>query len=197
MTNIKNNSNTFFTSDIHFSHRNIILYQNRPYKDVEEMNEQIILNWNSIVKPSSTVWNLGDFSFQSLNDFKRTLKRLNGKINLILGNHDKLIIENQEELLKEGLLESIQNYKKIKVEGQNIVLSHYAFRVWDGSHKGHWMLYGHSHNSLPPHGKSFDVGVDSTVITTEYRPISFEEVKKFMDKQSVAVIDHHGANKTP
>lgn len=42
-------SKVFFTSDIHFYHGNIIRFCNRPFKDVEMMNETIISNWKNTV----------------------------------------------------------------------------------------------------------------------------------------------------
>jgi calcineurin-like phosphoesterase family protein len=65
-------------------------------------------------------------------------------------------------------------------------------RVWNKSHHNSWHLYGHSHGSLPPHGKSVDVGVDCKEITSEYRPLSFKEIKKYMDKRVGEKVDHHG-----
>ena len=43
--------NVHFTSDVHFGHKNIIRYCNRPFKDVDDMDEQLIQRWNSVVKP--------------------------------------------------------------------------------------------------------------------------------------------------
>lgn len=78
----------YFTSDHHFWHANILKYcPNREYKSVEEMNEDLINKWNHLVKPEDEVYYLGDFSLNS-----RALKireRLNGKVYLIPGNHDK------------------------------------------------------------------------------------------------------------
>ena len=54
---------TFFTGDQHFDHANIIRFCNRPFTSVEEMNETIIENWNSIVSNKDDVYCLGDFAF--------------------------------------------------------------------------------------------------------------------------------------
>ena len=76
---------SFFTADTHFGHANIIKYCNRPFKDVDEMNEAIIANWNNVVKEGDTVYHLGDFSFRGFHRYKN---RLNGNIILLQGNHD-------------------------------------------------------------------------------------------------------------
>ena len=53
---------TFFTSDTHFGHENIIKYCNRPFTSTEEMDKALISNWNKVVKPEDTVFHLGDFA---------------------------------------------------------------------------------------------------------------------------------------
>jgi calcineurin-like phosphoesterase family protein len=185
-------SNIWFISDTHWGHANIIKYSNRPYADVQEMNEALIDNWNALVKPEDTVWHLGDFAFMSITEFKSVLRRLNGKINVVLGNHDKLITENRDELLTQGNIVSIQNYAEVQIGKKFLVLFHYGQRVWNKSHHNSIHLYGHSHGSLPPYGRSVDVGVDCKEITPEYRPINLEEIFKYMEKRSKKQVDHHG-----
>jgi len=77
---------TWFTSDTHFGHANIIRYSNRPYDTTEEHDEALIANWNFSVQPNDEVYHLGDFSFG--NKAMEILPRLNGIIHLIKGNHD-------------------------------------------------------------------------------------------------------------
>ena len=80
-------SKTWFTSDFHMDHRNILEYCNRPYLTVGEMNEAIVANWNAVVEQDDTVYFLGDFSL-SIKSVQKYLPRLMGNKVLITGNHD-------------------------------------------------------------------------------------------------------------
>ena len=79
---------TWFTSDTHFGHKNILEYEKeaRPFETVEEMNEQLIANWNDTVRPKDIVFHLGDFAFGAIN--VPIADRLNGYKRLVMGNHD-------------------------------------------------------------------------------------------------------------
>jgi predicted phosphohydrolase len=106
----------FFTADQHFNHSNIIKYCNRPFKDSEDQTEQLITNWNSVVDAEDEVWVLGDFFFfykprknnekemiiydKNTGECKEILSRLNGKINLIIGNHDIRPDEQYKEMVR-------------------------------------------------------------------------------------------------
>lgn len=184
---------TYFTSDNHWFHRRIIEYSNRPFNSVEHMTEEMIARWNGQVNRDDTVYHLGDFAFGKIEQIESVLSRLNGIKHFINGNHDKEVKKNRQRLLAGGVA-SIKDYDEIYVNNQFIVLFHYGCRVWNKSHHGSWLLYGHSHGSLPPFGKSVDVGSDAPFITgkAEYRPFSFYEIKEFMDKQISEKVDHHG-----
>ena len=81
-------SNTWVISDTHFYHDRIIEYCNRPYANAVEMNEDMITKWNAVVGKDDVVWHLGDFCFGCKEHVKEIVPRLNGRINLVLGNHD-------------------------------------------------------------------------------------------------------------
>ncbi len=81
--------NTYVISDTHFNHENVIRYSNRPYTSVEEMNEALIANWNSVVKPEDVVICLGDFALGNKDDIPDIVARLNGVKILVRGNHDR------------------------------------------------------------------------------------------------------------
>lgn len=81
-------NNTWFTSDTHFGHKNILEFEReaRPFKCLEEMHEVMIDRWNRVVLNCDTVYHLGDFAFGRAN--LKIAERLNGKKILIMGNHD-------------------------------------------------------------------------------------------------------------
>jgi calcineurin-like phosphoesterase family protein len=143
-----------FTSDSHWGHRNIIKYSNRPFDSVEQMDEEMVTRWNAVVQPDDTVYHLGDISFMKVDRFKPIADSLNGTIHLLIGNHDP------DAVLAMDRWASVGHYKEIVHQNKKIVMSHYAHRVWNRSHHGAIMLYGHSHGSLPGTDQSLDVGVD-------------------------------------
>ena len=81
---------TWFTSDTHLCHKNIIKYCKRPFKNLAQMDRVIIKNWNKRVRPDDTVIFLGDFAWQKnyAEIKKKYLQRLNGNITFVKGNHD-------------------------------------------------------------------------------------------------------------
>lgn len=90
---------TFLIADTHFQHTNIIKYCDRPYTNVEEMEIALIKNWNSVVGPNDLIIVLGDFTLSRKADFiKGILDRLNGRKWLIMGNHDRLTVEQYYEV---------------------------------------------------------------------------------------------------
>ena len=190
----------------------------RHYNSLHEMNKDIIDNINKVVKPDDTLYHLGDWSFGGIdNIWKFRSKILCQNIHLILGNHDHHIEENKVlpnchepdlpgliidgapdpqnfklEVNARDVFSSVGHYKELKLNGRIFVLSHYGHRVWHGSHKGWIHLYGHSHDSLPPYGKSMDVGIDTAIrMLKTARPFSVSEIIDFMDKQPLEFPDHH------
>lgn len=172
--------NVFFVSDMHFSHKNIIKYCNRPFSSVSEMNEKLIENWNNVVSDNDIVFHLGDFAFGGSSLYKDILDRLNGSIYLILGNHDNKALYN----FKHEKVKGIEQQMLIEIDNQKIYLNHYPFLCYAGSNKGVWQLFGHVHSGGSTEGfdiprlqylnkYQYDVGVDNN----NYTPISFNQLK--------------------
>lgn len=109
----------FFTADHHWHHERIIKYCQRPFSNVEEMDEKLITNWNNVVGDDDIVFHLGDFAKGGSSEWSRLLQRLKGKIYLILGNHDLKTIGASFSRLEDVAMQMI-----INVEGQRIYLNH-------------------------------------------------------------------------
>lgn len=184
---LKNNmKKKFVTSDLHVFHRNIIKYSNRPFNSVEEMNETLVENWNSVVSEGDVVFNLGDFSFANGEKTVELLKRLNGTQFFTYGNHDRVMQSDvvKQFCYKSGKITLFCDVMSLRYEGHFIFLSHYAHRTWNRSHHGSLHLYGHSHGTLPGVGRSMDVGVDSSDMVSNFTPFLLDDVIEFlMDKE--------------
>lgn len=155
----------YFTSDEHYGHSNIIKYTNRPFNDVQEMDNELIKRHNERVKKGDIVIHAGDFSL--IKNRKRVqgyINRLNGSHVFLKGSHDYWLPKNH-----------ISIYQK-KIYDEYIVVCHYAMRTWHRSHYNSYQLHGHSHGTLKPDGKQLDVGVDNN----NYYPFSFDEIKEIM-----------------
>lgn len=164
---------TFFSSDMHFGHKNIIKYSNRPYADMAEMEEALITNHNSRVKPEDTWFHLGDFAFLGASDIRRILRRLNGKKIFIRGNHD-----NEANFV--GLVDEFRYDWVGKIGAHRFHIYHFPIQSWEGAHHGTIHLHGHSHGSTPSVDMlRMDVGVDCH----NWFPISYEEVASWADKE--------------
>ena len=189
-------SKTFVTSDTHFNHESIIRHCQRPYRDVTEMNEDMIAEWNSVVGPNDTVWHLGDFAYPWKTEghisFDELGDRLNGTKHLIIGNHDKETMKGGGTKAKDHpMWTSAMPYEELKFGKSRFVLCHYPLETWRNAHHGWFHLHGHCHGSLKrliPH--RLDVGVDTR---DSFAPYNLEELRDFFDAQEdYNPQDHHG-----
>lgn len=180
-----------------FNHDNIRKYCNRPYDSVGVMDTAIIRNWNHVVAPDDVVYHLGDVGVWYglyLDSLPELLNRLNGKICLIKGNHDKKF---NNDIRKR--FEWIKEYKMIEIPDeeigtrQKIVLFHYPIDQWDCAFHGSWHLHGHSHGTVPPNNpRRVDVGVDSNNFT----PLSYDDVKLIITKRVLSNDNNSSYTKT-
>ena len=177
----------FFTSDTHFHHANIIRFCDRPFRDVEEMDEILIRNWNEVVGPKDTVFHLGDFCLGGSAEWSKVLDRLNGKIHLIMGNHD---LKNFRQGFF-GRFEEVTMQRYLRFKKVGIYLNHHPFLCFEGGQRDNcWQLFGHVHTR--PHNTGveaerlpllyptqYDVGVDNN----GFRPVSFHEIERIIQSQ--------------
>ena len=148
----------YFISDTHFGHANIVKMCERPYPDVEAMNEALITAWNERVHGDDTVYIIGDMFFRC-SDPEFILKRLKGKKWLIVGNHDGSWMD--------------------KVDLNHYSICHYPLLAWKNAGRT-YMVHGHIHadtNSdywplIQRRERVLNAGVD----VNDYRPVTFEEM---------------------
>jgi calcineurin-like phosphoesterase family protein len=181
---------TFFTSDCHFFHKNIVNYTNRPWT-FENQTEELIARWNSVVGLMDDVYHLGDFVFAGPARFNAVvdiIKQLNGKITFIRGNHcDKRLWKMIEDANIPHVVE-ICDYKEISVDSIKVCMFHFPQVTWNCAHHGAYHLFGHTHGSYEGNGKSMDVGVDCH---PNKQPFSWKEVKAKLAEKEFVVVDHH------
>lgn len=177
----------YFISDLHFGHKNILKYDNRPFFTITEHDNTIIQNWNDTVNDKDTVYILGDVSWRGKNETLELLKQLNGTKILVAGNHDGVIIKNKE-LSKQ--FEDIISYKEIRICDKKLCLCHYPIPFFNGRLKGDYHFYGHVHNSTieykylntlinemkknGEHTNMYNVGCMMPYM--EYKPKTFNEI---------------------
>lgn len=183
-----NNQNVFFTSDLHFGHKNMVRAlsswsdlenSTRDFKSVEEMNKKIIDNINSVVGLNDFLFILGDVAFGNDSQLD-CLQDINCKnLYLVFGNHDGKI-RNNVNFVQHRFI-SMDEIINLTVDKHNFVLFHYPMVEWEGFHKGHIHLYGHVHSNAKNKlgiGKSMDVGVDGN----NFMPYSINDILKFLQE---------------
>lgn len=113
----------YLTSDLHFAHNRSFIYEPRGFKDIWEMNNEIVKNWNSIVKWDDTIYVLGDLMLNDNEEGMILFNNLNGKKKIILGNHDT---NARIELYKTLYNTEVIGYAdRLDYKGYHFYLSHY------------------------------------------------------------------------
>ena len=166
----------YFTSDLHFNHDQPFIYEARGYNNVEEMNLAQIWRFNRTVQPNDECWILGDLIMGELAEGKRYLRELQGKIHVVIENHDSAKrVSFYQDLGWDCHPAAYWKYNKYQ-----FYLSHfpaYCYNLYDGD-KGLKNilinLHGHTHSvekffaGLYP---MYHVGIDA-----HRYPISIEQI---------------------
>lgn len=130
----------YYISDMHFGHKNVLHFDNRPFKTIEENDETLIMLWNQTVTKNDDIYILGDFCWGKIDEWQSIVPRLVGRKHLILGNHD---LKDSGALRK--LFVSVANYSRIKDNERTVVLCHFPMPVYDRVYYGGYHLFGHTH----------------------------------------------------
>ena len=183
----------FYISDMHFYHQNILAFDKRPYKNLEEMHDDMIKKWNSVVNNNDTVYILGDFCWRlSVEIWRQILNKLKGQKVLITGNHDMAKVSQLKKIFAD-----VKPYKEIKDGDDIVIMSHFPMPFYKHSFSDNvYMLYGHVHttkeNELMDEVisliKKADMGnkaklcnVGCMMLYMNYTPQTLETIKKVID----------------
>ena len=183
----------YFQSDNHYFHTSVISFCKRPFKDVTEMNAEMIKRYNSRVKPTDTCIFVGDFSFGNSQQTEEILKQLNGTKILVIGNHDRANAINKFDLAVTSM--------ELLIHNKKVTVKHYPLRWKKYSHimekltrwikrvrnpryldrmpynNGQIHIHGHSHSKVRFQDNQIHVGVDAW----DFYPVSIKELSKYID----------------
>ncbi len=162
---------TFVIADTHFGEENNLTYFNRPFKDVDDMNEGMVRRWNSVVMPEETVFHLGDVGDPSY------VKRLNGHKILIMGNHDR---KHSMDFWREAGFDEVYRFPILY---NDFILLQHEPPVYINEELPYAWIYGHVH--------SFDTYETLTKRTCcvsverwNYTPVDINEIINKMKERS-------------
>jgi calcineurin-like phosphoesterase family protein len=131
-------------ADLHLDHKNILILAKRPFSSLEEMQDELIRRWNSVVSKDDIVYVLGDYMLSKHKDFlKEKTALLNGRKVLIMGNHDNM---KPVDYIEGGFLQATR--KPILVEPR-VILMHEPpeeKNIVDGM----FYIFGHVHDKMCP-----------------------------------------------
>ena len=132
-----------YISDWHYGHGNILAFDNRPFTNIEQMNQALVERWNDAVRPGDVVYVLGDMFWCGTDVSVPVLDSLAGQIFLVKGNHDCCGDKKfADKFIK------IDEYMEIEDDGRKVVLCHYPIPCFKNHFYNWYHLYGHVHNSF-------------------------------------------------
>lgn len=165
----------WFTSDTHFGHANIIGYSQRPYRDVAQMNDELVDAWNDRVRPDDEIWHLGDVVMGKAEQTLPIISRLHGRKYLVPGNHDRCWTGHRKtgdwaaKYTAAGFT-LLDNQSPLELAGRQVLTCHFPYA--GDSHdtdryaehrpvdRGQWLIHGHVHEKWRQRGRQINVGVD-------------------------------------
>lgn len=159
---------TWLWSDLHFGHRNIIRYADRPFKNTDEMREALISNHNELVDYNDVVICVGDFAFLPDNKANAILHRLNGYKILVVGNHDLA----KGKYIKNLQFNETHMIMSMKYQDVDLVFTHYPMNNLPEPYiniHGHEHIGGLGFTETPQH---FNVNCEFH----DYKPIRLDDV---------------------
>lgn len=173
----------FLAADLHLGHKGVTTFlapngvdKLRPWNDTEEMDEALIQNWNSVVRPTDEAYILGDVVLNKKHLHK--LGRMNGRKHLIKGNHDVCKLKEYEPYFYE-----VSACRGLK----DMILTHIPI------HPGNIGRFGvnvhghlHAHKVRLPNGVIDPRYLCVSMEQISYHPITLEEVREQCNRRRQA-----------
>ena len=178
----------FYIADTHFGHEKVLDFCQRPFQTIHEMDAMIIENWNRVVSKEDDVYVIGDFMFRSAQTPEYYLEKLNGKLHLIRGNHERWT--NRVDVKR--YFESDNMIIEITDSNSHLVLCHYPIAEWPRYYRGSLHIFGHIHNTREGAAYEyylkqpcmFNAGVD----INQFMPVTLEQLiennRRFKNNQN-------------
>lgn len=202
--------NLFATSDWHVGHANVLIFDQRPFKDLNHMHRVLVNNYNARVGNDDVCFFLGDMGMGKKEVLKKVISQLNGTKVLILGNHDG----NTFSMYNQGF-DVVMNSGIIYMGDKRISMSHCPLpgipreaperglkdgENWHGERKNHrfmskdltvdYHLHGHVHKAREEKDRFTDRQFDVGVRANNYSPVSFSEIESWI--ANVQIKAKHG-----
>lgn len=215
--NTRDYDGVFFTSDWHWAHDKVFLFEPRGCSTREEHMDLLTKGINNQATTDSLIIHLGDMALTCEYDYYRNwlLDGINCQnIWGIEGNHDNrwnritsFSHTYDKNLVNLGfgcdmVFNSPSNVVGKKDSKHKITCCHYAMEIWNGSHHGSWHLSGHSHGSFEhttvdyPYGKRLDIGVENALKYNGHLMFTLDDIVSIMSCKSINMVDHHNEKTT-
>lgn len=178
----------YYISDTHLGDLRVFNKCARPFMNLKEMEEEIKLKWNSIVREDDNVYVLGDLAEDDYVKVIDIFKTFKGHKHLIVGNHDLKMLE---QIKMSGIFESIDYIKLIDDRGRKVCLCHYPLMDWMEFSRGGYHIFGHIHNKTAKNNPSYaqikdfykdKLGFNASVDVTGFKPVTLDEMIKLKEK---------------
>lgn len=166
----------YYISDTHFGHEKILLMDGRPFKTIEEMDAALMARWNERVEAEDEVYILGDFAYRNGNTASWYLRRLKGRKHLIIGNHDRVTLQDPKAWEH---FASVESMALITDGGRSVCLCHYPIAEWNNKRWGGYHVFGHLHcrrDEVYEFMSRFDNALNAGCMINGYRPVTLEEL---------------------
>lgn len=171
----------FFSSDYHFNHNKDFIYKARGFECVEDMNEEIIRAHNEIVREQDDVYLLGDLMLMDDKKGMEYLSRLNGRLHIIIGNHDTDKRLSLYSTLNN--VEEIEYAQRLQFSKFTFFLSHYPLLCFNfGKRNNTINLCGHLHTTNEWEQWN-EFGIYHIDFDAHGRPVSIEEIVEKIERK--------------